>query len=389
VIRALLVDDESTFVRTLTRSLERGAGQPRVRLDDCRTARAALARLRRRRYDAVLLDWVLDADDGLELATSIRKLPSGRNVALIMLTGRRLAPENEQLALRAGLDDFLRKPFDPEILRLRLAAAVERASLRSRGAVARATPAGGTAWATLADGALEVLFDEPGAIPITYSTSGSWCGAVLKKPSTRYDFIYGTYHIPFWYIPSGTQYAQAAPWVGMGGYVGNQIIQDGMSVQAVGSTLTQQAWYEYFPDDPVFNTNMVLTSNNVMYFEAWEGNSSCQHGAGDHGYGCFWYEDYSTGVTFGTQKVAAPPGTNFGGATAEAIMEKWPSPWDLAGWYGTHEDTFFAEDSNGNLHDLAGDPYVNLDMINDSDQDLCTAAAVNSDTIGMTWDQGE
>lgn len=161
MIRTLLVDDESAFVRTLRRSLERAGAKPRVRLDDCRTATAALARLRRRRYDAVLLDWVLGDDDGLELASRIRELPGGGNVALVMLTGRRVATEDERLAVTAGLDEFLRKPLDPEILRLRLAAAVERASPRSRGAVGRAARPGATAWAEFADGALELPFDEP------------------------------------------------------------------------------------------------------------------------------------------------------------------------------------------------------------------------------------
>jgi DNA-binding response OmpR family regulator len=164
LIRALLVDDESAFVRTTRRLLERATGQPRVRLDDCRTGRAALGRLQNRYYDAVLLDWMLDGEDGLEFGSRIRELPKGRHVALIMVTGRRVATESEWLALRAGFDDFVRKPFDPEILRLRLAAAVERASLRSRGGAGRATPPGRTAWTELADGALEILFDEAVAI---------------------------------------------------------------------------------------------------------------------------------------------------------------------------------------------------------------------------------
>lgn len=159
MIRALLVDDESTFVRTMHRSLGK-RGQPRIRLDDCRTSRAALARLQNRLYDAVVLDWMLGDEDGLELGSRIRELPNGRLVALIMVTGRCTANQSEQLALRAGFDDFMRKPFDPEILRLRLAAAVGRAAV-SRGPVGRVPPPGEDCG--LADHAIEVSFDEPAA----------------------------------------------------------------------------------------------------------------------------------------------------------------------------------------------------------------------------------
>lgn len=225
--------------------------------------------------------------------------------------------------------------------------------------------------------------------PVTPTTSYRWCGGALDKASTRYDFVYGTYHVPFYAIPYGTPYAYATPWVGLGGVTDSGLIQDGTDIEAVGVTITQQAWYEYYPNYPVDNTNMVITANNIMYLEAWEGDSSCVHGAGHTGYGCFWYEDYSTGVTAGTFKVKAPTGSTFAGQSAEGIMEKWPQPYELAPWYGTAETTFFAEDSNGNLHTLESDPYLNVTLINGSDQTLCTASAINSDTVGQVWHQGE
>jgi two-component system, OmpR family, alkaline phosphatase synthesis response regulator PhoP len=164
VIRALLVDDETPSVRALRRLLEK-RGAPRVRLDDCRTARAALSRLRSRRYDAVLVDWVLgDACDGLELGRRIRELPNGPELPLIMLTGHRKTSQDELAALRAGFDDFLCKPLDVEILRLRLAAAVKRATHIARSPPSPTSHSKNNTWAALADEALAVLPDEPVAL---------------------------------------------------------------------------------------------------------------------------------------------------------------------------------------------------------------------------------
>lgn len=180
MIHALLVDDEASSVRALRRLLEKGPA-PRVQLDDCRTADAALSRLRDRHYDVVLVDWVLRGGcDGLELGHKIRELPTGPGLVMIMLTGHRETVPDELAALRAGFDDFMRKPFDVEVLRLRVAAAVKRATLARRPSWPT-PPSGSDTWAALADDALAILPEEPVAIvhsrrvDLTYL---EWCLAL-------------------------------------------------------------------------------------------------------------------------------------------------------------------------------------------------------------------
>lgn len=57
--------------------------------------------------DMVLLDWTLPDISGLEICTYLRKSSS---IPVIMLTGR--AGESERImALEAGVDDYLVKPF--------------------------------------------------------------------------------------------------------------------------------------------------------------------------------------------------------------------------------------------------------------------------------------
>lgn len=174
MIRVLLVDDERAFARTARRTL-RGAGTMQVKVDDCRTARAALARLRDRRYDAVLVDWVLPDLDGIELCTRIRSLPN-RRCALIMVTGRCFSPEDERTALAAGFDDFVRKPFDPETLGLRINAAVRRIQ-RARDDNAFESSRHGEPGSAAADAALDVLSDEHVALVfsrVTRLTTTEW-----------------------------------------------------------------------------------------------------------------------------------------------------------------------------------------------------------------------
>ena len=54
--------------------------------------------------------------DGIELCKEIKKL---KDIKIIMLTAKS-ENDDEFLALEAGADDYLRKPFDPRILILRV-----------------------------------------------------------------------------------------------------------------------------------------------------------------------------------------------------------------------------------------------------------------------------
>ncbi len=72
-------------------------------------------------FDAVLLDVQMPEMDGYEAARQLRMLfPSAEQFPLIGLTASAL-PEDRVLALEAGMNDTLAKPFDPAVLYARLA----------------------------------------------------------------------------------------------------------------------------------------------------------------------------------------------------------------------------------------------------------------------------
>lgn len=82
-------------------------------------------------FRIVLSDWQMPGMSGIELCKRIRKRQLGGYVYFILLTclSRK---ENLVAGLRAGADDFINKPFDPEELQVRLRAAERIISLEGR-----------------------------------------------------------------------------------------------------------------------------------------------------------------------------------------------------------------------------------------------------------------
>jgi len=89
----------------------------------------AFEAFRREPFPVVLTDWLMPRCDGLELTGRIRRLNTRFYPWLIMLTGMDFAA-NYRRTMEAGVDDFLVKPLDTELLRVRLtvAARVQRMS---------------------------------------------------------------------------------------------------------------------------------------------------------------------------------------------------------------------------------------------------------------------
>lgn len=85
-------------------------------------ARAMWAALDREAPSLVLLDLGLPDEDGLAL---IRRLRTRSSVPIIVLTARR-DRDDRITALKAGADDYVLKPVDPEELSLRVANVLRR-----------------------------------------------------------------------------------------------------------------------------------------------------------------------------------------------------------------------------------------------------------------------
>lgn len=62
--------------------------------------------------DLLILDCLMPQLGGIDALRRIRMLPSQNHAPVLMLTARR-GSRDESIALRAGADDYLRKPFRP------------------------------------------------------------------------------------------------------------------------------------------------------------------------------------------------------------------------------------------------------------------------------------
>ncbi|GAB4223210.1 MAG: response regulator transcription factor [Acidobacteriota bacterium] len=85
----------------------------------------ALAALRRRPPDLVLLDLMLPGVDGLEIARLVRRDERAGRVPIIMLTAR--GEEADRIVgFEVGADDYIVKPFSPREVVLRVRAVLRR-----------------------------------------------------------------------------------------------------------------------------------------------------------------------------------------------------------------------------------------------------------------------
>ncbi len=116
----LIVDDDRSYT-TMLRVLLEGDGYTVTTIE---SAVRALEFLDHNEYDLVLLDVVLQDMDGLDLCRRIR---ATSRVPILFLTVRSDVADR-MLGLRAGADDYLTKPFEPNELLARI-----RALLRHSG----------------------------------------------------------------------------------------------------------------------------------------------------------------------------------------------------------------------------------------------------------------
>ena len=65
-----------------------------------------------KRPGLVILDCSMPGMGGIEALRQIKSSNLSFDTPVLMLTGR-LSKEDEEIALRAGADEYLRKPFDP------------------------------------------------------------------------------------------------------------------------------------------------------------------------------------------------------------------------------------------------------------------------------------
>jgi DNA-binding response OmpR family regulator len=116
----LVVDDDTLLRRSLSLQLE----QAGYRASTAASAEDALAFVERDPPDLILLDVGLPGMDGLE---ALRHLQRDTDVPVIFVTARRRELDTI-LGLELGADDYITKPFNPDVLLAHVKAVLRRSA---------------------------------------------------------------------------------------------------------------------------------------------------------------------------------------------------------------------------------------------------------------------
>ena len=114
----LVVDDYGTMIRII-RNLLRQLGF--LDVDEASDGSNALCKMQLRRYGLVISDWNMEPMTGYELLKQVRADPSIASTPFIMVTAESKT-ENVIAAKQAGVNNYIVKPFNADILKSKIEA---------------------------------------------------------------------------------------------------------------------------------------------------------------------------------------------------------------------------------------------------------------------------
>jgi len=109
----LVVDDYNTMVR-IVRKLLKQVGYENV--DEASNGQEALEKMKSKSYGLVISDWNMEPMTGYELLRQVRADEAMAQTPFILVTAES-RPENVAAAQKAGVNDYLIKPFNAPTLK--------------------------------------------------------------------------------------------------------------------------------------------------------------------------------------------------------------------------------------------------------------------------------
>jgi len=117
----LVVDDEVDLVELVSYNLKKED----FIVDSASDGKSALAKIKKGKFDLVVLDLMLPGIQGMELCRLVRNNPNTVGLPIIMLTAKG-EEVDKILGLEMGADDYITKPFSPRELVARVKAVLRR-----------------------------------------------------------------------------------------------------------------------------------------------------------------------------------------------------------------------------------------------------------------------
>jgi two-component system chemotaxis response regulator CheY len=113
----LVVDDYQTMIRII-RNLLKQLGFENV--DEAADGREALGKMRTKKYGLVISDWNMEPMTGYELLREVRNDELLKPTPFIMVTAESKT-ENVIAAKKAGVNNYIVKPFNAQTLKAKIA----------------------------------------------------------------------------------------------------------------------------------------------------------------------------------------------------------------------------------------------------------------------------
>ena len=114
--KILAVDDSPTMRRIIVNTLKRAGYTDVIEASD---GRDALEKLNTDRIILVITDWNMPQMDGLTLVKALRSSDEFKQLPILMITTRSVRDDIVK-ALKAGVNNYIVKPFSPETLRAKI-----------------------------------------------------------------------------------------------------------------------------------------------------------------------------------------------------------------------------------------------------------------------------
>jgi two-component system chemotaxis response regulator CheY len=115
-MRVLAVDDSATMRRIIKNQLKQSGVED---VDEASNGREALLLLDRKQYDLLITDWNMPEMCGLDLVMEVRRTEPLKKLPILMITTVS-AKEDIVNALKAGVNNYVVKPFDAATLQAKV-----------------------------------------------------------------------------------------------------------------------------------------------------------------------------------------------------------------------------------------------------------------------------
>ncbi|MFQ5607155.1 MAG: response regulator [Candidatus Zixiibacteriota bacterium] len=120
--KIMAVDKSPTMRRIIVNTLNRAGYQHVIEAGD---GKEALAKMETENIDFIITDWDMPEMDGLTFVTHLRESDAYSRTPVLMVTTRS-AREDIVMALKAGVNNYIVKPFTPDTLKEKIDQALEK-----------------------------------------------------------------------------------------------------------------------------------------------------------------------------------------------------------------------------------------------------------------------